>query len=228
MISMVVLCNRRGLTHPDLVSGAWRRIPRRSQPDAVLFSDRNRGAVGCCRPLCCHLCYIRSEFHIVLRFWYFHNVLIPIPCRGALHREGFLVIDNNFRLRRNCPCQWLFRWQLVRQDGGKGKQMSFHLPDIFLHLCCPGVDPADVDVSLPPAHPGLWNRFSCQLHRHLLSCVQVDRLKTLITYQVIPKLQGDPLWHDGGSHLHLPLRHPAPHPCRQCPWQEPCRWFRAL
>ena len=101
--------------------------------------------------------------------------------------------------------------------------MSFHLPDIFLHLCCPGVDPADVDVSLPPAHPGLWNRFSCQLHRHLLSCVQVDRLKTLITYQVIPKLQGDPLWRDGGSHLHLSVHHPPADPGGDGAWQEPGR-----
>ena len=70
-ISMVVLCNRGGLFYPDMVSGAWRRIPRRSQPDAVLLSDRNWGAVGCCRPLCCHLCYIRSEFHIVLHLGIF-------------------------------------------------------------------------------------------------------------------------------------------------------------
>ena len=66
------------------------------------------------------------------------------------------------------------------------------------------LDQADDHLRLLPAGHRVRDGLLHQLHRDLL-----------------PRLAGDPLRHDGGRHLHLPVRHPPAHTGGDSPRQEP-------
>ena len=68
------------------------------------------------------------------------------------------------------------------------------------------VDSSDAPLRVLPADDRLRHGLLHQLHRDLL-----------------PRLPRHPLRHDGGRHLHLHLRHPAPHAGRHRARQEPGR-----
>ena len=50
------------------------------------------------------------------------------------------------------------------------------------YVLLPGMDPADVDVGLSPPHPRLWHGIPRQLHRHLLSRLQVAHSLSLSSW----------------------------------------------